>query len=134
MGEHIWYIPLQANMPIIYINRKNYEMNTLKIEEEEENEKSLIDRQSGFKYIFLYSRQDRYIGLFSHKNQVVLELDTIGFCVEKKEFNFSKESVRALLKGYYDDVMLWEGKPSDNLAYSMMIKYNVGSDVSQANI
>lgn len=125
-GSCIWYVPLQADMPIIYIDRTTYQINIFRFEEEEESEDSLVDRGSGFKYIFLYYRQGRYIGLFSHKNQVVWEIDTVRLFVEKKEFHFSRQLVDALLRGYFDkNVVFLEGRPSDELAYSAMVRYDI---------
>lgn len=131
MGFCIWFIPLQANMPIIYIDRKSYKINVFEIAEEEESEESLTSRGSGFKYYFLYIRQDRYIGLLSQKNQVVWELDTVELCVEKKEC-FSKQSFEAVLDEYYDGKMiLYEGNLVDESVYSIMVQYDMKSNAKQ---
>ena len=134
IGSHIWYIPLQANMPIIYIDTTDYQIHIFEIAKEKESEKSLVDRGSGFKYIFLYTREDRYIGLFSHKNEIIWEIDTISLRAEEKTISFNKKVVEALVIGYYGEgIILQEGKISDELAYAAMIRNEVGQSVELEN-
>ena len=41
LGEYIWYIPIQANAPILYINREDCKVHILEIADEEETFKTI---------------------------------------------------------------------------------------------
>lgn len=77
IGNYIWFIPFQTNQ-ILYVNKNTNRINVFEIEEERENEHSIKieNREMNCKYILQYVYQDRYIGLYSLKNEIVLEIDT----------------------------------------------------------
>jgi hypothetical protein len=74
VGNYIWFIPFQTNQ-ILYVNKDTNQINTFEIEEEEEDEKSIKNREMNCKYLLQYVYDDRYIGLYSFKNKVVYEVD-----------------------------------------------------------
>jgi hypothetical protein len=75
-NTYIWCIPYIANK-IIYINKSTKKADIYNIPEEEETEESIKDREFAHKYLFLYQKEDRYIGLYSLKQKVILEIDTL---------------------------------------------------------
>lgn len=95
LGECIWYIPWQTNN-IIYINKKNYKLSVYEIDEENETKESILARVQGtnYKYAIEYIRDDRYIGLFSMKNNRILEIDTKELRHYWKDYCFSEKCMR----------------------------------------
>ena len=74
-GEEIWLIPGQTN-EILYMNIHTREMKVFHIAEEEEDLRSLKCRYLHTKYRNVYSREGRYLGLYSYKNECLIEVDT----------------------------------------------------------
>ena len=74
VGNYIWFIPFQTDQ-ILYVNKDTNQIDTFEIEEEEEDEKSIKNREMNCKYLLQYVYDDRYIGLYSFKNKVVYEID-----------------------------------------------------------
>lgn len=103
LGENIWFIPLQCNAPIMYINKEDYNLRVLTIEEEQETKESLVKRGSAFKYVIEYIRQDRYIGLYSAQNRKIFEIDTFNKSVRYKNYRFCDKLVLSLAHGMYAD-------------------------------
>lgn len=95
LGECIWYIPWQTNN-IIYINKDNYKLSVYEIAEENETKESILSRAAGtsHKYAFEYIRDDRYIGLFSMKNNRILEIDTKELQHHWKDYYFSEKCLK----------------------------------------
>lgn len=74
ISKYIWFIPFQTNK-IIYLDLETNLMNEFEIEDEEEIGASLKNRFLNHKYLLEYVRDKRYIGLFSVKNEHVIEID-----------------------------------------------------------
>ncbi len=88
MKEAIWCIPYSANS-IVYINKQTKKADIYDIPEEEESRESLINRELPHKYIFLYQRNQKCVGLFSLKQNAVIEIDTMTF--QKRYINTTVE-------------------------------------------
>ncbi|MCI8982145.1 MAG: hypothetical protein HFG78_07025 [Hungatella sp.] len=134
VGNYIWLIPFQTN-EILFINKDTYEINILKMEEENQSEESLKTQLLNHKYLFEYIREDRYIGLFSLKNKWVIEIDAqtqnytildyklgvecknqIYNCILLdyfKDANIVSESVNFMLKDLMDYLKLQEKENQD---------------------
>lgn len=80
-----WFIPNLTNQ-ILYVDIKSFEIKDFEIEDEEEGEKRLRKRFLGEKYLLVYVRDERYIGLFSTENECYFEIDTKT--MKKKELDF----------------------------------------------
>lgn len=96
VGEYIWFIPRQTNK-ILYINKENYRLSVFEISEENETRKSILERGTyGFrlKYLLEYIRNDRYIGLFSVKNNRILEIDAKELKYQWKDYHFGDECLK----------------------------------------
>lgn len=84
VGDSFWFIPYQTNQ-ILCWDRKSSCLSALGIDEEIETKESLLGRSSLWsKYIVEYIREDRYLGLFSIKNNCILEIDTLSKNVEMR--------------------------------------------------
>lgn len=71
--DQIWFIPHHSN-EVIYMDKKTYRLSILPITDEMELVMNRTYRQH--KYIPVYLNKNRYIGLYSVKNRVLLEIDT----------------------------------------------------------
>lgn len=121
-GRYIWYIPYQTNK-IVYVDKDTYEVSSLEIEEEEETEISLKRVYLKHKYVLEYIQDDRYIGLYSFKNNCCLEIDTIEKKIEKKTYTFSESCLQKLMRLYdkYDITLFHEQDGISELLFGMKI-------------
>lgn len=95
-GDYVWFIPFQTNK-IMYADKKTYQLHAFEVDGENETKQSLLGRIAlGSKYILEYVREDRYIGLFSIKNNYILEIDAIGQKKEIKKYTFSDKCIREM--------------------------------------
>lgn len=122
LGQYIWYIPAQAN-EIFYIDKESYEINVLEIEEEQETRESLMRLGSmNHKYLVEYIRGNRYIGLYSLKNRLVFEIDTVELCVKNKNYVLSDETIVKIGDEYYKERgLLQEKSKADRMFYSALL-------------
>lgn len=91
VGEKVWFIPFQTNK-IMYADKENHHLYTFEIDEEIETKESCLERTfSRAKYILEYIKEDRYLGLFSIKNNKVLEIDAKELKYEWCNYCFSDE-------------------------------------------
>lgn len=119
-GQYIWFIPFLTNK-IIYVDQINYKVYTFEIEEESETKKSLLRKVCvRIKYVLVYVRDNRYIGLFSSKNNQILEIDAKELKYQWHDYDFSGkclelfgESAPQICK----DNLVW-----DRVFYSMQIR------------
>lgn len=84
LGDNIFFLSSKANQ-ILYINKHTYETNILEVDNEDETPMELKKQLLHHKYLFEYIRKNRYIGIFSLKNQQIFEIDTI----ELKDIHFN---------------------------------------------
>lgn len=121
IGDYIWYTPIQANAPIIYVNKNDCKVHILEIADEEETFETIGERTSAYKYIVEYVRQGRYIGIYSVKNQNIFEIDTVRRCSKEKEYELSNETKIILAKEYYNKrQILFEGKVEQKVFASLL--------------
>lgn len=97
LGKYIWFIPFKTNK-IIYINKDTFEISNLNMINEYETKDTLIRNHMAHKYLVLYIREDRYIGLFSFKNWNVFEIDTLNLQIENKRYFFSSQCLTEISK------------------------------------
>lgn len=86
--RNMWFFPMKTNK-ILYADYESKEIRTFEIEREEENLNSLKSTLLSQKYLIMYVRADRYIGVFSLKNECYFEIDMeekkicdINFCMD----------------------------------------------------
>ena len=87
-GNRIWFIPYNANK-ILYADKGMHELHSFEIDEENETKESIMARTSlGYKYLLGYLKDDRYLGLFSIKNNCMLEIDTVEMRYAYKRYDY----------------------------------------------
>lgn len=97
VGNYVWAIPYETNL-VLYISKDTLEVHTFYIKDEEETQESLtrIGRRP-FKYFWQYLRDDGFIGIFSLKNNCILEIDTYRLEAKRKKYTLSDNYVQIIL-------------------------------------
>ena len=122
MGKYIWCIPFQVS-EIIYIDIETYEVASLEIEEEQQAKESIEDNLIDHKYLFEYIRENRYIGLYSLKNQWIFEIDTIDLCARRKTYTLSDTTMQTLFTAFSrDKIALNENNNLEKMFFPMLLK------------
>ncbi len=97
---HVWFIPFQTNK-ILYIDKNTYEVRAFEMETEDEEEGIPIDREFlKAKYILEYVDEKRYIGLFSLKNNCIVEIDAGVKKETRKKYLLSKSCLMKMMQLY----------------------------------
>ena len=94
VGDYMWFIPFQTNH-ILYVNTDTYKINVFEIKEEEEIENGRR-REMNCKYVLQYIYKNRYIGLYSLKNEIVLEIDSKTFEIKKRRISLEEDSLKKI--------------------------------------
>ncbi|MBQ9361069.1 MAG: hypothetical protein IJT96_08550 [Lachnospiraceae bacterium] len=76
VGGKIWFVPLYTNQ-LVYIDTEDGSLGTFDIDYEEEDATSAYYRIMCGKYMATYVRDNRYLVLFSIKNEWLIEIDTL---------------------------------------------------------
>lgn len=138
--EKVWFIPYCTNK-ILYVNKYTYQLYVFEIDEERETKESILERSSlGHKYLLNYVKDNRYIGLFSIKNQSVLEIDSVELKYKYKQFDYHISE--RLIKECFDlyNGVFYEGDIWNRVVYNRMMQLkdnnihnirskSVGSDI-----
>ena len=138
--EKVWFIPYCTNK-ILYVNKCTYQLYVFEIDEERETKESILERSSlGYKYLLNYVKDNRYIGLFSIKNQSVLEIDSVELKYKYKQFDYHISE--RLIKECFDlyNGVFYEGDVWNRVVYNRMMQLkdnnihnirskSVGSDI-----
>ena len=87
LGENIWFIPYITNK-IIYVNKYTYQIHTFEVNEEDETKESILSRRNlWYKYLLEYVKDERYLGLYSIKNNCMMEIDTVKMTYEYRSYD-----------------------------------------------
>lgn len=114
-GGYIWFIPFQTNK-IIYVDKKTYEVHALEVPEEDETAESITGRMGrSHKYIMEYVKDDRYIGLFSLKNNCIIEIDAAEKKYRIKHYTIIEKFIREMMA--YCNNVLHESIKLDRLIF-----------------
>ena len=116
--DYIWFIPFQTNQ-ILYVNKVTNEINIFEIGEEEDG-KSIIDREMNCKYILQYVLDGRYIGLYSVKNSVVFEIDAHTMELKTRMPRLDIDDSTLIPRGW----ILKESIVAERALYEKLIKKN----------
>ena len=96
---YIWAIPFRSNL-VIYIDKNTLEVKVLHIEGEKETKDSLLKfPRRPFKYFWQYIKNSRYIGIFSLKNNYVIEIDTFSKEANIKNYSYKINYLKMVFKG-----------------------------------
>lgn len=93
----VWFIPYQTNY-IVYVEKESNLVKRMPIDEEDENIQNVGGLQH--KYLFSYVKENRYIGLFSIKNNCFFEIDTVSKTVKDVIYRIEKEDIAKLAELY----------------------------------
>lgn len=127
VGESIWFIPFQTNK-IIYVNIQSHEIEVFEVAEEEETKESLLERTSLlYKYILEYVRENRYIGLFSLKNNCILEIDTLTKNVKMNYYTLSEKCMYEMSNIYHGQRFY-----ESNKSHTQLFKYLLSRNMKNA--
>ena len=113
VGQYIWFIPFKTNK-VIFVNKDTFEMFCLDIIYENETQDSLARNYMGHKYLLLYIREERYIGLFSFKNNGIFEIDSVNLRVNNQKYFLPIQSMlkivqeRILGEYYFFDRIIYQ--------------------------
>lgn len=126
IGNYIWFIPFQTNM-VLYADTETYQIYALEIDGEEENRESLMKNSVlAHKYLIPYIRDERYIGLYSIKNNYIIEIDAVEKRVEKKSYRFGEKTIENYMR--LVNGTLHEGKEFDRMVFSNWLMQNDTSE------
>ena len=89
--KYIFFIPFRTNM-VLFLNKETMELGEVFIPDEEEDI-SLKRRIFKCKYLVEYIRQNRYLGLYSCKNEYLIEIDAVSMQVKIKHIFMEKNSM-----------------------------------------
>lgn len=126
LGKYIWFIPFKTN-EILYVNRDTFEIGNLKVEKEYETKNSLRKNFMAHKYLVLYIKEERYIGVFSFKNSNVFEIDTLNLRTNDKKYFFNSQCLNEIFK----NKIYRECKDFDRMIYQNMLS---GDDLQVFNL
>lgn len=117
-GRYIWCIPFQTNQ-ILYFDMKTLELKKFELPEEEETKDSLERNLLGHKYLIEYIKDNRYIGLYSLKNEQIVEIDAEKLTYRRLPFlmNFVGLELSA------GNEALKEGRQLDEWIYLSKLKH-----------
>lgn len=131
--QNIWFIPYCTNK-IVYINKETRRIQAFEIEEENETKESILTRTSlGYKYLLDYVKDDRYIGLYSLKNNCILEIDTAELKYEYRHYEYSVSDRCIEQYASQKDFVFYESDAIGREAYRKIIcwKSNNERDVNE---
>lgn len=98
-GGYVWFIPFRTNQ-IIYIDIDSCQIHALEMPGEKETKESLRENSMASKYLVQYLSEDHRLGLFSLKNNRIVEIDTKNFQTEVKRFVFDYGKYVSKLQEY----------------------------------
>lgn len=88
IGKYIWFIPGGANK-IVYADRRSGKIEIFEIDEGRKAGDSSFSW-----YLLEYVRDDRYMGLFSMRNDCIVEIDTKELKYQWKDYSMSNQCVQ----------------------------------------
>lgn len=117
IGNKVWFIPYNANK-IVYVAEGTDKLCAFEIYEENETRQSIIARTSlGYKYLLEYVKDDRYLGLFSIKNNCILEIDTLEMRYVYRQYSYCDDISATFLEecadrrnGIFKERIPWDRK------------------------
>lgn len=115
VGNKMWCIPFQTNK-IMFIDTLSYNISFLEIKEEEETKETLNNRIFAHKYLIQYTKDDRFIGLYSLKNEYVIEIDAKKLIYEILPVNLTESCIKR-----YSNFIFSESKKFDIYLYKYFL-------------
>lgn len=115
IGKNVWFIPFQTNK-ILYLDTETNQLSEFVIQNEVETEQSLKNHLLGHKYLLEYVREDRYIGLYSLKNEYLVEIDA-----EKLSYRLLPFELDASCINIFTGKIFTDGRRLDKKIYEIIM-------------
>lgn len=96
VGEFVWFIPYKTNK-ILYINKESNRIKEFVVDEKIDNKESLQRHIMLAMYLLLYVRKERYIGIYSLKNETIIEIDSEQMNYKVQKFDFQENILKLFL-------------------------------------
>lgn len=96
VGGFVWFIPYKTNK-ILYIGKKDDHIREFVVDEEINNQSELKQCLMSAMYLLLYVREERYIGIYSLKNESILEIDAKRMSYQTLKFGFDEDVMKLFL-------------------------------------
>lgn len=116
VNKCIWFIPFQTNM-IMYVDLESNQLRQFEIEDEEETEYTLKHRLLNQKYLFEFVKENRYLGLFSLKNERIIEIDTL-----KLTYRVLPIMIDDSCKAAFSNKLFYDGRKIDQTMYLLLME------------
>lgn len=118
IGQYVWFIPHLMNK-LIYVDKNSFEIFAFEIENEDETRETLMSRKMNMKFRMEYVKEKRYLGIFSAKNNCIVEIDTLDNKYEKNYFGYNHIFIENTIQRYmnYGGVSLKENDSLDQLVF-----------------
>lgn len=122
IGQYIWFVPRLMNK-LIYVDKNSFEIFAFEIEDEDETRETLRTRKMNMKFRMEYVKEKRYLGIFSAKNNCIIEIDTLENKYEKKYFGFNHIFIEYVIQRYtnHGSVSFKENDSLDRLAFTELL-------------
>lgn len=119
----VYFIPFRTNH-ILKINPQNYSVNIVHIEDENES-KITWNRKMNHKYLVEYTRDDRYIGIYSLKNNYLFEIDSLNDSIQVLNIKYDDKTSKSLIRAHWILGNVLMESPSNSLKqYLEMVNGN----------
>lgn len=122
IGQYIWFIPCLMNK-LIYVDKNSFEIFAFEIENEDETRETFMSRKMNMKFRMEYVKERRYLGIFSSKNNCIIEIDALKNKYEKKYFGFNHSLIENMIQRYMDHggIYFKENDSLDRLVYTELL-------------
>lgn len=120
--DYLLCIPFHANH-ILIIDKK--EKQSMPIVCEAENIYSIQKNILKCRFLFLYVRADRYLGVFYLKDEAILEIDVVDSSIKRRNINLSMEDMVAYANGKKN--MLVDSLDFDTYIFAEMLQHGMKS-------
>ena len=97
LNGKVWLVPQSGNK-MLYYDQEDGKVNVFEIQDEEETLETLdlSYRHIASKFFLMYVREERYLGVYSYKNKIMIEIDSINMTCEKLSFIVDEYSLEKL--------------------------------------
>lgn len=116
VGEFIWFIPYKTNK-ILYVRKKDGYIKEFIIDKEINSQEELKHHLMLAMYLFLYVREERYLGLYSLKKESILEIDCEQMSYKTLNYDLHTEVIKSFLDGAF-----MEGRKADLRMFRFLLK------------
>ncbi|MDE6949930.1 MAG: hypothetical protein K2P64_03300 [Lachnospiraceae bacterium] len=111
VGKYSWFIPYQTNR-IIYADKESHRLCAIEVSEEmEDEESSWQEGDLKVKFVLVYVRENRYLGIFSISQNQMLEIDAEQLTYKWCDYHMGDKSIKKyaeLVDREFYESIVWE--------------------------